>query len=174
MGRLRYPMTISIVKIYVPLWRGFPLLYIFRTTTLVVYSRFHHVTTGFSLTTLTLTKMASKPSQKIALITGITGQVYITILDMLIFFFWLSHNIFFHLPLTNLSLGHGWGVVFGCCRWFRVLFFLRYDMSSTFHKPLKQSQSNGIPSLTKLHWWIKEHRLLVENVRTYRPKNKYL
>lgn len=86
MGRLRYPMTISIVKIYVPLWRGFPLLYIFRTTTLVVYSRFHHVTTGFSLTTLTLTKMASKPSQKIALITGITGQVYITILDMLIVF----------------------------------------------------------------------------------------
>lgn len=65
---------------------GFPLLYIFRTTTLVVYSRFHHVTTGFSLTTLTLTKMASKPSQKIALITGITGQVYITILDMLIVF----------------------------------------------------------------------------------------
>lgn len=173
MGRLRYPMTISIVKIYVPLWRGFPLLYIFRTTTLVVYSRFHHVTTGFSLTTLTLTKMASKPSQKIALITGITGQVYITILDMLIVFSDFL-TIFSFTYRLQISLGHGWGVVFGCCRWFRVLFFLRYDMSSTFHMPLKQSQSNGIPSLTKLHCWIKEHRLLVENVRTYRPKNKYL
>lgn len=173
MGRLRYPMTISIVKIYVPLWRGVSFVIYFLNNYASGIFPFSSRDYGIFLNHVDINEdgVQTKSEDSSYYRHHRTGIYHNT--RYAYCFLWLSHNIFFHLPLTNLSLGHGWGVVFGCCRWFRVLFFLRYDMSSTFHKPLKQSQSNGIPSLTKLHCWIKEHRLLVENVRTYRPKNKY-